>query len=587
MKSEKSQENKLYKNSLKRVVATKLLYAVFVLLLLISLYHLVFAHRIIPGVYIGKVYVGSLTYNEAKKLLQDYITSNVQPIELDNKDYKYLLKPDDISLSYNIDASVTRAFEVGRTGNLLTDSKEKLSGFVKKLQVKAFYDVDQDALSAKFAQVQGDLNKPGQDAKFDLENNQVVLKQSSVGQIVDDKDLYNKIVGSLDDIDFSRKQLVVQEKDPTFTAAQLQSFTDQVAKIVANPFKITYGETAWELNSSQKLDLIDFSNESDKPDLTLNKNSVQAFIENLGQEVNQLPRGKVSQVDGDKVVKFEITQNGKEINTKKFTTDFKSAFLTLKPSVEVSTNDISTANNADKYGIYSLLGTGHSKYVGSIPGRIHNLNLAADRTDGVLVPPGAVYSFNKAVGEVSGKTGYNAAYVISNGRTVLGDGGGVCQTSTTLFRAVLNAGLPVITRFPHAYRVHYYEEESPIGFDASVFQPSLDFQFKNDTPNHVLIQAYKDIPNSVLEFRIFGTPDGRSVKISDPVVTNVSGAPAAKYQDDPTLPKGVVKQVDFAAGGANVSFTREVDRNGQVLFKDTFSSHYQPWQAIFLVGTKT
>jgi vancomycin resistance protein YoaR len=126
----------------------------------------------------------------------------------------------------------------------------------------------------------------------------------------------------------------------------------------------------------------------------------------------------------------------------------------------------------------------------------------------------------------------------------------------------------------------------PVGFDASIFQPTWDFQFKNDTPNYVLVQSSYNLNESSLTFKIYGTPDGRTVDISQPVVTNQSPPPPALYQDDPTLPKGVTKQVDYPAWGASVKFTRTVKRGDVVLFEDVFNSRYQPWRAIYLVGTK-
>src|SRR5205085_743367 len=128
---------------------------------------------------------------------------------------------------------------------------------------------------------------------------------------------------------------------------------------------------------------------------------------------------------------------------------------------------------------------------------------------GVLIAPGQVFSFSKAIGEVSSFTGYKQAYVIENGKTVLGDGGGVCQVSTTLFRAALNAGLPIVERHPHAYRVQYYEEDSGPGIDAAVYVPSVDLKFKNDTGHHILIQAYADVENLRLTFDLYGANDGR------------------------------------------------------------------------------
>ena len=214
------------------------------------------------------------------------------------------------------------------------------------------------------------------------------------------------------------------------------------------------------------------------------------------------------------------------------------------------------------------------------------MSLASERANGVLVPPNGIFSLNASIGEISGRTGYNSALIISGGRTVLGEGGGVCQTSTTVFRAALNAGLPIVMRYPHAYRVHYYEEDSKPGFDASIYQPTLDFQFKNDTPNYVLIQSSVDVPNVALNFKIYGTPDGRSVELTEPIITNQTPPPAPLYIDDPNLKKGITIQSDWATWGANVSFSRTVKRGGEILHTETFNTHYQPWRAVFQVGTK-
>ncbi|MEK9207877.1 MAG: VanW family protein, partial [Patescibacteria group bacterium] len=240
----------------------------------------------------------------------------------------------------------------------------------------------------------------------------------------------------------------------------------------------------------------------------------------------------------------------------------------------------------NKMGIKELIGSGTSLFQHSIETRIYNVNLAASRINGVLVSPGDTFSFAKSVGDVSSLTGYKQAYIIENGKTVLGDGGGVCQVSTTLFRAALNSGLPIVERNAHAYRVGYYEQDSPPGIDATVYVPSVDLKFKNDTGNYILIQSIIDPEELRLTFMIYGTKDGRISELSTPVVTNQTPAPPDKFEDDPNLPKGQIKQIDFAASGANVYFTRTVTKDGKVIIADKFSSNYRPWQAVYLRGTK-
>ena len=211
--------------------------------------------------------------------------------------------------------------------------------------------------------------------------------------------------------------------------------------------------------------------------------------------------------------------------------------------------------------------------------------LAASKFDGILIPPGETFSFNKQIGDISALTGYQPAYIIKEGKTVLGDGGGVCQVSTTLFRAAINAGLPVVDRTAHAYRVSYYENDMKPGFDATVFSPSVDLKIKNDTPAYILIDTEVDEDNNLLYFRFYGKKDGRKIEIGEPALWDVVPPPEAKYQDDPTLKKGVTKQVDFPAWGSKASFTYKVSRGGNVTVDEKFYSIYKPWAAVYLVGT--
>ncbi len=241
---------------------------------------------------------------------------------------------------------------------------------------------------------------------------------------------------------------------------------------------------------------------------------------------------------------------------------------------------------ANNWGITESIGKGESYFRGSIPGRIHNIALAASRINGILIAPGEVFSFNKALGDISAATGYKQAYIIKQGRTVLDDGGGVCQVSTTLFRAALNSGLPIVERHAHSYRVAYYEQGGiKPGFDATVFAPSYDLKIQNNTGTYILIQATTDTKNYHLTFELYGKRDGRTVEMSPVKLWDYRPAPPDLYQDDPTLPTGQIKQVDFANTGVKATFDYVVKRNGEEIFKKTFFSNFVPWQAVYLRGT--
>ena len=143
--------------------------------------------------------------------------------------------------------------------------------------------------------------------------------------------------------------------------------------------------------------------------------------------------------------------------------------------------------------------------------------------------------------------------------------------------------MPIVAWKNHSYRVRYYENDSKPGFDATVYAPRTDFKFKNDTPAHILVQS--SISGTILTITFYGKKDGRVATVSESRVWEVAPPPEALYKDDPTIPKGQTKQVDFSAWGAKAAFDYKVVRNGEVLQERTFTSVYRPWQAVYLVGT--
>lgn len=329
---------------------------------------------------------------------------------------------------------------------------------------------------------------------------------------------------------------------------------------------------------------------------TYSKDNLKDKLAPIQKEIFQPAVNAQFAVENNRVVTFVQSQNGKTIDFDKVSEKIEGQIphmLTSSKSRTFSYNlpiktliPAVTTEKANNMGIVEVIGVGRSNFFHSIPNRVHNVSLAASRINGILVPPGETFSFNKAIGDISKFSGFKEAYVIQNGKTVLGDGGGVCQVSTTLFRAVLDAGLPIVERHAHAYRVGYYEQNSDPGLDATIYTPSVDFRFKNDTGHHILIQSFLDPTELSLTFTFYGTNDGREVAVTKPILTSQTPPPEARYQDDPTLPKGTVKQVEYAAWGATVQFSRTVKKNGKILYQDDFSSRYTPWQAVYLNGTK-
>lgn len=319
------------------------------------------------------------------------------------------------------------------------------------------------------------------------------------------------------------------------------------------------------------------------------------FLSALASSLDRPAQNAVFRFDQGKVVEFQPDRTGRRLDQAQSHQLIKAAVNQLLDSSASSVSatlsfdllepEIKT-EDVNNLGIRDLLGFGESYFAHSIPSRIYNVERGSSAVNGLLIAPGEIFSFNQAIGEVSQATGYKSAYIIKNGRTELGDGGGVCQVSTTLFRAVLNAGLPIKERRPHAYRVGYYEQGTKPGFDATVFQPSPDLKFENNTAHHLLIQSTFDGQAQHLVYEIYGTSDGRQTEISNYRSWGYAAPPPALYVDDPTLPVGTLKQTEQSIPGLKTAFDWKVTRGEEVLSQQTFSSSYRPWQAVFLRGTR-
>ena len=564
------------------------IFVLYGLLIIAVVFNLIYAKKIIPGVKIAGINVGGMTFESAKKVLEENEKNIPEELKLKFEDKEFPLKRNDIGLTYDWEDSVVRCFDVGRSGNFFIDTKDKIFALFKGLSIPASYDYDDDSFGIKLSVIRREINLEPQNSKFYLEDGKLSISPSSDGRKLLEEDFHKDINLSFGGLDFSDKIIPVQIVKPEITEKDIELFREIIEEIISEDLVINFEEKKWTLDSEKILNLIGFEkNEKEKRvKMILDKSAFRDLANELAAEVNESPKGEVVSTDGNKVLEFRITKEGKELDEEKFKEDLKSAIFDDRKNVSLVLKNVDDFSDKEKYGILSLIGEGTSHFAGSTAERIHNIILAAGNISGSLVPPGAVYSMNKSVGPIDYQHGFKSAFIIKGGRTVLGEGGGVCQTSTTLFRAILNSGLPIVSRYPHAYRVGYYEQDMPVGFDAAVFQPSWDFKFKNDTNAYVLIQAHSNLSENSLTFKIYGTPDGRSVEISEPVVTDQSPPPPPLYEDDPSLPKGVVRQVDYAAWGATATFTRTVRKEDTILFTDTFTSRYQPWRAVYKVGTK-
>ncbi|MDO8551361.1 MAG: VanW family protein [bacterium] len=334
-----------------------------------------------------------------------------------------------------------------------------------------------------------------------------------------------------------------------------------------------------------------------EPKYEYSRDKLDGKLDEMAKVVEKPTEDALFDFRDGKVLNFQKSEDGQRLEKEKAKNLIVGAFARLDQPVGENTYELPveevkakvSTDQSNNLGIKEVLGEGESFFTDSISSRVHNIALASSRLHGIVVPPGEVFSFVEHIGEISAATGYKQAYVIRDKQTILEDGGGVCQVSTTMFRAALNAGLPIIERKAHYYRVGFYEQGgySP-GLDATVYPPSPDFKFQNDTSVYLLIQVNLNLESKRLEFVFYGTPDGRKTELTKPVISSKTPPPEPVYIDDPTLPVGETKRRDQSHWGAKVSFKRSVwFADGRLKEEKDFLSSYVPWPEVWLRGTKT
>lgn len=551
-----------------------------------AVYYILFTGKIYPNTIIAGVKVGGLSTSEAAS----HLSSNIivpQKIQLSGAGQVFDIDTKDFDFSYDYAASAQRAFGLTRTGNFFYDLSQRINNLFRPTNIGLSLNFDNNKLDKILSVISGQISLDSVEPTINLTSGIISISKGSAGTEVDNKALKIAIGENLSLAKRESVQIPINSVDHSLNQKEADDLKKRAEKFIGKSLQLKFEFNTYSLADKDLIKLID-------PKLGFKITSINEFILDYSDKVNREPQNPKFVFENNRVSEFQPALDGIRIDSDSFRYKLTTTLAQVENGTETITSfDIPvlktapevTTESVNNLGIKELIGRGTSTFFHSIPGRVHNVVLAASRINGTLVKPGDTFSFNNALGDVSAFTGYQQAYIISGGKTILGDGGGVCQVSTTLFRSVLNAGLPIIERAAHAYRVGYYEQDSRPGFDATVFAPSPDLKFTNDTPAYILIEATANSKNYSLVFELYGTGDGRTVAISKPIVSNYSPALPTVYQDDPTLPSGVLKQTDFSAAGARVTFNYTVNRKGATIFQKTFISNYRPWAAVYLRGT--
>ncbi len=248
--------------------------------------------------------------------------------------------------------------------------------------------------------------------------------------------------------------------------------------------------------------------------LTFDNKRLNDLVASSFANLNHEPINAKFVVENGRVMEFQPERTGSYLDARQTIRRYQYARFTLTTSTPVvlatARPQVRLAQTND-LGIVDLLATGESDFGGSSASRIHNIRTGTARFTGLLLAPGEEFSFVEHLGPVTAAAGFKPELVIKTNATVAELGGGLCQVSTTTFRAALNAGLPITARRNHSYAVKYY---APQGTDATIYPGAQDLKFVNDTSRHILI--WTRMEGSKLYFDFYGQPDGRTVILDGP-----------------------------------------------------------------------
>jgi len=569
--------------------------------LLLSLvgYQLIFLNRAYIGVYTMGVDLGGMTRSQAEVAVaaraDEYLAF---PVTLRYGDQVWVLTGRQAGATLDVAETVDQAFAVGRYDYLLGDLLEQWRTVRHGVQIEPVIRYDTGPANMLLTQIAQSVNRPARDAQLLIHADLAVeAVPAQVGLTVDidatREALHRQaLAGSTEPVD-----LVVRETSPLVT--EVEEARRLAEALLSGPVSLSFhtGDDVWEwaLSPSQLAEMV-LVTEEVRPDgvgrvwLAPDLGKWSAYFGELANQINRPPRDARFEIEPATglLTVLRPSQVGWTLDNPQ-----ALAMVAVLPTQPTSRIELPVTaqppavpmEEAHNMGFTHVVAEATTYFKGSSEARVRNIRVAASKFHGVVVPPGETFSFNEHLGPVSAEAGFEESLIIRGDRTAVGIGGGVCQVSTTAFRAAFFGGFEIVERWAHGYRVSWYETQSGPGLDATIYTPDVDFKFRNDTDHYLLIQTDTDSVAGTVTYRFYGTPTGRVVTMEGPFEDNVVPHGAAVYQEDPTLPQGTTNQVDWAKDGVDVTVRRTVAEGDVVIHQDTFFSRYKPWRAVYLVGT--
>ncbi len=571
------------------------------LLLLVSTLALQVAYgeRVLPGVHALGLDLSGKTEREAQDLVAARLAAfGREPLVVTFDNREWTTTPADLGASLDRDAVVAAAYAVGRAGNPLDRLTRPMRGLFGAREVpQPRVTLDEARVDAYLGGIASAVDRPMANARLAIDPaGRVDYAPAETERRTDIAASRERLREALTVGEDLRVPLAVAERNPPITDADLAPAREQAERYLAGSVVLELGGDSWRLETQDIAAALEIVGPADRPTGVQLKDAViEQATRRLVAGINQPASNARFEFVGGELRPLRESREGREVDFAATLAAIRQAVASDDRTVQVPakiTQPAVTTAQREQLGIHELIERGETRFAGSSPPKIHNIKLAASRLHGVVVPPGAMFSFNQELGPTTLDSGYEVGWGIAASgdgghATVPSVAGGICQVATTLFQPVFWGGYQIEERHNHLYWIYAYGQPplGRTGLDATVDDDSgLDFRFINSSADYLLIQTATD--DTSLTISLYGTKPTWSVKVDGPTITNRKPASQEVVQSpEPSLPWGQRLQVESAGDGFDVAIVRSVNDSGTVRTLN-LRTHYEPSQNMVVVGVK-
>lgn len=493
--------------------------------------------------------------------------------------------------SFEIQSSVDQAAAYGRRGSFWQRLRERTSAwFGRRHEFGAMSlnaTVVDEQLRSRFADVEQAPKNAGMTVASD---GRVTVTPSVNGITLNYRQAINRTARALRTLDTAPIALrrIVAPPD-IVSAPPLQAIADRLVPLILEraPLTLRYGDQTWTLSPAQVKKLLGFVGNANSPVAGFDATTTTAYLQPVAKEIDVPSQNAKFSIDAGKVKEFQPSRVGTKLDIPATIAAMNDALITRGQSeaavVTAAEQPLTNTVDTNALGITELVAEATTNFKGSPANRRYNLSYGAKILNGLIIQPNEEFSLVKALGPIDAAHGWKSELVIKGPKITPEFGGGLCQVGTTMFRVVLNAGLPILERRNHSLRIRYYEP--PVGLDATIYDPKPDFRFRNDYAHPLLLQT--KVEGNNLTFQFYGTKDGRTIDLPTPKVYNRTPIPATQTVEVDTLKPGERKCQEPGHPGADATATYTVTKVDGAKVTQVFKSHYRALPVICQVGKAT